>query len=75
MWMVFYKSFLRNSYFRFISLFNLDNLTDNDLVNIIMYGNEAFACMETNNIWKINTDTLDAIEKVIGDHLKLPALF
>lgn len=48
---------------RFASLFSMD-MTDNDLINIIMYGNEAFACSETNNIWKIDTETLESLEKV-----------
>ena len=50
---------------RFASLFTMD-MTDNDLVTIVRYGNETFACSETNNIWKIDTETLESLEKVCG---------
>ncbi|KAG8184810.1 hypothetical protein JTE90_001507 [Oedothorax gibbosus] len=49
---------------RFISLFSLDELTDNDLVNVIMFGDEAYASSETNCIWKIDPETLESLEKV-----------
>ncbi|XP_035204373.1 retinal Mueller cells isomerohydrolase-like [Stegodyphus dumicola] len=49
---------------RFASLFNLEETTDNDLVNIILFSDEAYACSETNNIWKINPDTLESLKKV-----------
>ncbi|GFT71054.1 beta,beta-carotene 9',10'-oxygenase [Nephila pilipes] len=49
---------------RFFSLFNLENMTDNDLVNVILYADEAYACSETNCIWKIDPDTLDSLQKV-----------
>ncbi|GFY54121.1 beta,beta-carotene 9',10'-oxygenase [Trichonephila inaurata madagascariensis] len=49
---------------RFFSLFNLENLTDNDLVNVILYADEPYACSESNCIWKIDPDTLESLEKV-----------
>ncbi|XP_054716460.1 carotenoid-cleaving dioxygenase, mitochondrial-like [Uloborus diversus] len=49
---------------RFASLFNIDELTDNDLVNIVLYGGEAYACSETNNVWKIDPENLESIQKV-----------
>ncbi|KAG8184808.1 hypothetical protein JTE90_001505 [Oedothorax gibbosus] len=49
---------------RFTSLFSLDEMTDNDLVNVIMFGDEAYACSETNCIWKIDPETLESLEKV-----------
>ncbi|KAG8172711.1 hypothetical protein JTE90_028669 [Oedothorax gibbosus] len=49
---------------RFTSLFSLDEMTDNDLVNIIMFGDEAYASSETNCIWKIDPETLESLEKV-----------
>ncbi|XP_055953298.1 beta,beta-carotene 15,15'-dioxygenase-like [Argiope bruennichi] len=49
---------------RFASLFNFEDLTDNDLVNIILYCDEAYACSETNCIWRIDPDTLESLHKV-----------
>ncbi|GIY52954.1 beta,beta-carotene 9',10'-oxygenase [Caerostris extrusa] len=51
---------------RFASLFSLDDLTDNDLVNIILYADEAYACSESNCIWRIDPDTLESLQKTIA---------
>nr|XP_042902789.1 beta,beta-carotene 15,15'-dioxygenase-like [Parasteatoda tepidariorum] len=49
---------------RFASLFKTTELTDNDLVNVIMYANEPYACSESNAIWKIDPVTLESLERV-----------
>ncbi|GIY05819.1 retinal Mueller cells isomerohydrolase [Caerostris darwini] len=54
----------RTIFQRFASLFSLDDLTDNDLVNIILYADEAYACSESNCIWRIDPDTLESLQKV-----------
>ncbi|XP_054716911.1 carotenoid-cleaving dioxygenase, mitochondrial-like [Uloborus diversus] len=59
---------------RFASMFSHDEPTDNDMVNIIMYGKEPYSCTESCAIWKINPDTLDAVEKVkLNEHLPVNA--
>ncbi|GIY10125.1 beta,beta-carotene 15,15'-dioxygenase [Caerostris extrusa] len=55
-----------NSFHKFASLFSLDDLTDNDLVSIILYADEAYACSESNCIWRIDPDTLESLQKYLS---------
>lgn len=49
---------------RFSSLFSEAEITDNDLVNIVLYTDEVYACSEMNAIWRIDPDTLESLQKV-----------
>ncbi|XP_022246246.1 beta,beta-carotene 9',10'-oxygenase-like isoform X2 [Limulus polyphemus] len=49
---------------RLMSMFVLDDFTDNDLVNVVPYGDEIYAHTETPFIHRIDPNTLETLDRV-----------
>ncbi|RWS30724.1 Retinal pigment epithelial membrane-like protein [Leptotrombidium deliense] len=59
----------KNLFARFFSQIVPSDLTDNDISNIYQLKDEIYVATESCNIWRIDSETLDSIQKVNLDKL------